>query len=78
MTLDATHRSRHGDNHRHLSNSDEAWKDWTSTWRKIGTNGHIQPVTMTGTIKRGEARNTDKRNTSHHYVCVKNHHYFYR
>lgn len=37
-------------------NVDEQWHDWTSTWRKMGTKGHGQAVTMTGTITRGKKK----------------------
>lgn len=32
------------------------WKDWTSTWRKVGTSSQTKHVTMTGTITRGKKR----------------------
>ena len=32
------------------------WKDWTSTWRKVGNSSQTRHVTMTGTITRGKKR----------------------
>ena len=32
------------------------WKDWTSTWRKVGSSSQTRHVTMTGTITRGKKR----------------------
>ena len=32
------------------------WKDWTSTWRKVGDSSQTKHVTMTGTITRGKKR----------------------
>ena len=32
------------------------WKDWTSTWRKVGNYSQTRHVTMTGTIMRGKKK----------------------
>ena len=45
----------HSNQHNNALKSGE-WRDWTSTWRKVGNSSNTRHVTMTGTITRGKKR----------------------